>query len=212
MSLPKKLPDGFVYVSEICSSIQVDLMYNTDDNFTGSIVPGYKKNVAVMTEKAALQLAKVQDHLSTIGFGLKIKDSYRPQDAILAFKKWSQEPEDFKMKEKYYPNLEKSKLFELGYISEKSAHNRGSTVDLTLVRLQDNSELDMGTIVDFLDDLSHTENQTISEEAKKNRELLKQSMEFYGFKNYYKEWWHYQLNDEPIPATSITEPFNFYVE
>lgn len=182
MSLSKKLPDGFVYVSEVCSSIQVALMYSTDDNFTGNVVPGYKKNVAIMTEKAVLQLAKVQDHLSTIGLGLKILDSYRPQDAILAFKKWSQEPEDFKMKERYYPNLEKSKLFKLGYISEKSDHNRGSTVDLTLVRLQDNCELDMGTIVDFLDDLSNTENQTISEEAKKNRELLNIPWSFMGLR------------------------------
>lgn len=194
MSLSNKLPDGFVYVSEVCSSIQIALMYNTDDNFTGNVVPGYKKNIAIMTEKASSQLAKVQKHLSTMGLGLKILDSYRPQDAILAFKKWSQEPEDFKMKEKYYPNLEKSKLFDLGYISEKSGHNRGSTVDLTLVKLQDNSELDMGTVVDFLDDLSHTDNQMISEEAKKNRKLLKHSMELYGFENYYKEWWHYLLN------------------
>jgi D-alanyl-D-alanine dipeptidase len=37
------------------------------------------------------------------------------------------------MKPYFYPDLDKSVLFEQEYIYEKSGHTRGSTVDLTLI-------------------------------------------------------------------------------
>ena len=41
------------------------------------------------------------------------------------------------MKELYYPTLigSKQQLFDDGYIASKSGHSRGSTVDLTLISL-----------------------------------------------------------------------------
>jgi D-alanyl-D-alanine dipeptidase len=32
----------------------------------------------------------------------------------------------------------------------------------------------------------------------KNRLFLKAIMEKHGFENYRREWWHYQLKDEPF--------------
>ena len=56
----------------------------------------------------------------------------------------------------------------------------------------------MGTIFDLLDELSHTESPKITKEQLKNRMRLKTVMEKYGFQNYWREWWHYQLKDEPF--------------
>lgn len=74
-------------------------------------------------------------------------------------------------------------------------------------RNHDNS-VDMGTSWDCFSPLSHTMNPKIGEEQKKNRLLLKTTMEKYGFKNYSKEWWHFTLKNEPYPNTY----FNFNVE
>ena len=43
------------------------------------------------------------------------------------------------MKDFYYPYLNGSKteLFEQGYIAAKSGHTRGSTVDLTIIKIGD---------------------------------------------------------------------------
>ena len=50
-------------------------------------------------------------------------------------------------KSKYYPKEKKDSLFFKGYISEKSGHSRGSTVDITLIftdSINYGNELDMG--------------------------------------------------------------------
>jgi len=39
------------------------------------------------------------------------------------------------MKKEYYPSIPKSALFQRRYIAKRSAHSRGSTVDLTIVPL-----------------------------------------------------------------------------
>jgi D-alanyl-D-alanine dipeptidase len=49
-----------------------------------------------------------------------------------------------KHKREFYPDVDKRDLFKDGYISDRSGHSRGSTVDLTLVRRADGRELDMG--------------------------------------------------------------------
>ena len=48
---------------------------------------------------------------------------------------WAKDLDDQRMKGEFYPRVEKSRLFEDGYIAAKSGHSRGSTMDLTLVRL-----------------------------------------------------------------------------
>ena len=64
------------------------------------------------------------------------------------FISWSKNPKDIINKQKYYPDLPKERLFELGYIAAKSGHSRGSTVDLTLIKLN-GSALDMGVECDY---------------------------------------------------------------
>jgi D-alanyl-D-alanine dipeptidase len=192
------LPEGFTYLSQIDDSILFDIKYSTSDNFLGRPADGYKANVVICTIAAANKLKLVQQDVRKLGYSLKVLDAYRPHRAVEDFWNWAHDPKDTLMKAEYYPSFEnKADLFN-GYLARYSGHSRGSTIDVTLVRLIDNCELDMGTRFDFLGVESHTAYQDISEEAKDNRMLLKEAMERYGFENYSKEWWHFSLIDEPF--------------
>ena len=140
------------------------------------------------------------------GYSLKVFDCYRPQRAVDRFVAWGRDLSDQAMKAEHYPAEDKSQLFEKGYIADRSGHSRGSTLDLTLVRQPDATELDMGTPYDYFDSLSNTEDPRITGQQRANRLLLKGVMEKHGFVNYDKEWWHYTLTDEPYPDSYFDFP------
>jgi D-alanyl-D-alanine dipeptidase len=117
------------------------------------------------------------------------------------FINWSKDLSDTINKIIYYPEINKSQLFPMGYIAERSGHSRGSTVDLTIVNNKTNKELDMGTRYDFFGPESSTNFSNITDKQRSNRVLLLEVMTENGFKNYPKEWWHYTLE---------LEPFNYY--
>ena len=186
-----------VDVSKLDSSIMIQMKYFTKDNFVGSVIDGYKANKCLMTQPAAKALVKAQKLAKAKNLSLLVHDCYRPQRAVNHFIRWSKDKKDLTTKFNYYPHLPKAKLFNLGYIAEKSGHSRGSTIDLTLYNLKKKRPLDMGTIYDFLDPLSNTDNPTIGKKSKWNRLVLVKIMKKAGFKNYDKEWWHYTLINEP---------------
>ncbi len=227
------LPRDFVYLHQIAPSILQDIRYATANNFIGRPIKGYLAPHCILTRQAAKQLSLVQKELLQDGYSLKVYDCYRPAQAVNDFVSWSKNPNDTKMKQEYYPNVPKSQLFKQGYISSKSAHSRGSTVDLTVAKLpvkqQDlsqrpalapcftndhkqihdhvlNSEMDMGTGFDCLDRKSNDNDKTLSLTAMHNRELLRAAMVKHGFKPYYKEWWHYTLKHEPYPQRKFNFP------
>jgi D-alanyl-D-alanine dipeptidase len=204
------LPKGFVYVKDIIPNIVEHMMYCSDDNFLGRKVVGYARPVAILTEQAAQALARVELDLNKCGLGLKIYDAYRPHRAVMDFIAWAGD-DDFSMQQKYYPTFEnKEDIFNAGFIARYSAHSRGSTVDLTVIEKATNQELDMGGIVDFFGDISHTNYPNISSQARQNRLLLCKIMQKQGFNNYRKEWWHFQLEKEPY--TRVPEDhFDFVV-
>lgn len=148
-------PKDFVYLKNWIPSIQEDVRYYTNNNFIGRPIPGYKKPVCILTKSAAHALLNIQKILSEKNLGLKVYDCYRPQMAVDAFVKWSQDPQDQVMKASYYPRIDKTELFQRNYIAYRSSHTRGSTVDLTIVDLNTDKSLDMGTPFDFMDPLSH---------------------------------------------------------
>ena len=201
-------PDSFVVVNESMPSAIFDVRYYSDANFLGAEVRGYAAPLCILAEPAAAALQRVQREVGRSGYTLKIFDCYRPQQAVDHFVAWARDKDDTEMKSEYYPNEEKSRLIEKGYIADRSGHSRGSTLDLTLARKADSQELDMGTPFDYFDSLSNTADPRITEEQKNNRLLLKTIMERHGFVNYDKEWWHYTLEDEPYPDTY----FNFPVQ
>ena len=193
----------FVDVGQLDPSIAIDMRYAGANNFVGKRVDGYLAPRCLLAAPAAEALVRVQRNLEKQGYGLLIYDCYRPQRAVDHFVRWAQDLSDLRTKPRHYPSVDKSRLFELGYIAAKSGHSRGSTVDLTVGRKNKDGELvplDMGTDYDFFDPSSHTESEDVSDDDLANRLLLRAAMESGGFANYSKEWWHYTLENEKYPS------------
>ena len=198
----QRLPEGFVYVDQVVPDLRTELRYRLADNFVGANVDGYSGARAILTRQAALALALVQAELRSQGLGLLIFDAYRPQRAVNHFARWAKDLSDTKMKQRYYPEVEKTELFSQGYIAARSGHSRGSTVDLTLVSLSPPfQQLDMGTVFDFFSPRSWLGATGLTATQEQNRALLQRTMKTYGFTPYSKEWWHFTLSAEPFPET-----------
>ncbi len=197
--LPADFVDLVAYLSRAgLPNIEIDIRYASDDNFLGHIVPGYEAPRAWLTRAAADALAQVQLQLTPQDHSLLIFDAYRPQRAVDAFIAWSKNA-DYSTKAKYYPTLEKTELFEQGYLARHSSHSRGSTLDLTIIKTinGNNEALEMGSGFDFFGSVSHTNCQDISAIARNNRDWLLSLMDEAGFDNLASEWWHYTLRNEP---------------
>ena len=205
-SFGQKLPDGFIYLSDVDKTIQIELRYFSHNNFIGKPIDGYHKNCIIVAKKSGEALIKAQQTLLKQGLSLKIFDAYRPQQAVNNFVRWAKVLEDTLMKRTYYPNVPKSTLFKRGYIASKSGHSRGSTVDLTIVNIKTGKELDMGSPFDFFGVKSHSLSKNISKEQKKNRMLLRTIMIKNNFRPYKNEWWHFTLRNEPFPSTYFNFP------
>ncbi len=226
---PAELPAGFVYLADIETSIVQDIRYSGSHNFIGRPISGYEAAECVLTEKAARALAKVQSQLAPKKLSLIVWDCYRPTRATSDFVRWTKDPRDTRMKAEFYPRIDKSQIFELGYLSTRSAHSRGSTIDLGIVpmgtavprfdptaplapcvagqgqRFADGS-IDFGTGYDCMDELSATAHPDISPQARTNRFMLRDHMVAAGFRPYRREWWHFELIDEPFPQQSFDFP------
>jgi len=197
---------AFVDASEAAPGLKVEMRYFTENNFVGRRINGYEAPVCLLTRQAAQALAAVQRDLAMAGLGLKVFDCYRPARAVAHFVRWARNVSDQKNKQTYYPDVDKRNLFRKGYIAARSGHSRGSTVDLTLVRLDDGKELHMGSPFDFFGVQSWPSDRSVSVEARTNRMLLAAAMRRRGFQPYDKEWWHFTLRNEPFPKTYFDFP------
>ena len=215
---------------EIAPTIRQEIRYYTPHNFVGEPIDGYERPMCIVTKDTAEALARAQRSLLKRGYTLKVYDCYRPQRAVDHFVRWAEDLDDEKMKGEFYPQVEKNRLFADGYISEKSGHSRGSTVDITLAKLPaaptrpyrpgeplvpcyapkgerfpDNS-VDAGTGFDCFDTLSHTDDPRITGAQRANRQLLKETLERGGFTNLPEEWWHFTHKPETFPDTYFDFP------
>ncbi len=214
-------PADFVPLAEIAPTIEQELRYAGADNFLGRSVTGYEQAQCWLTRPAAKALAAAHAELASEGLGLKVLDCYRPQRAVDDFMRWAAGPTS-PTAATYYPDIPQTQLIPQGYIAACSGHTRGSTVDLTIVRLGQPLEgvspdlrgcsgtaagqLDMGSGYDCFGPSSHTLTENVTGEARSNRLKLKTLMEKHGFVNYAKEWWHYSLKNEPYPGTWFDFP------
>ena len=198
----------FVLLSEAVPDAILEIRYYSTYNFVGERIDGYEEPLAFLTKEAAAALKEVSDDLVEDGYRLKIFDAYRPQEAVTHFMNWALDPDDVKMKEYFYPELDKEVLFPQGYIAEHSGHSRGSTVDLTLFDMTTEKEVDMGGTFDYFGELSHPDYTDITEEQYANRMILREAMLSHGFRPLDEEWWHFTLDDEPYPDTYFTFPVN----
>ena len=212
---PEMDSSSFVLVSDVVPDAILEIRYFSTYNFIGERIPGYEEPVAILTHQAADSLKAVSDELLQQGYRLKIFDAYRPQCAVDFFMKWAKDSTDVRMKEYFYPELEKTVLVPEEYVAEKSGHTRGSTIDLTLFDMRLEKEVDMGCTYDYFGLASHPDvlprqevgaYKPINETQYKNRMILRQAMLRHGFKPYDCEWWHFTLKDEPFPDTYFEFP------
>jgi D-alanyl-D-alanine dipeptidase len=200
------LPPGFVDAAAVVDGLVVDMRYFGDNNFIGQRIDGYERPRCLLSVPAANALAAIERDLAANGLGLKVFDCYRPQRAVAHFVRWAQRIDDVKHKREFYPDVDKRDLFKDGYISDRSGHSRGSTVDLTLVRRVDGRELDMGSPFDLFSPKSWPSDRSVSGEAQKSRAWLATAMTRGGLRPYDKEWWHFTLINEPFPDTYFDFP------
>ena len=196
----------FVEVKKVIPDLIEEIRYQTDHNFVGKPIEGYVDPVALLTKEAADALKEVADELRAKGYRLKIYDAYRPDDAVQHFRRWVGDMEDQKMKEEFYPDTDKRILFKEGYISSRSKHCHGSTVDITLCD-KEGEEIDMGGHFDYFSTTSHSDHtETLTSKQLANRQLLRETMEKHGFVIAKSEWWHFALQEEPYPDISFNFP------
>ena len=129
------LPHGFVYIEDIDKSIRVNLKYYTTDNFIGRRVPHYKANRGIMTRDTAIALSKAQKKFLEKGYSIVIYDAYRPASSVTYFMEWMEDESDNIRKKYHYPYVEQKKDMKDIYIASKSGHSRGSTVDMTIIKV-----------------------------------------------------------------------------
>jgi len=226
---PEANYDDFVEIAEMIPDAILEIRYHTTYNFVGARIDGYEQPTALLTRAAAEALRAVSDDLKEQGYRIKVFDAYRPQCAVDHFVRWAADVTDTLMKPYFYPDLDKSVLFEQEYIMEKSGHTRGSTVDLTLFDMATEREVDMGGTFDWFGPESHPDfcgdpdaaaftgdnhespaGRSITAEQFANRMILREAMVRHGFKTLDSEWWHFTLKDEPYPDTYFTFPVRQY--
>jgi D-alanyl-D-alanine dipeptidase len=205
-ALTAERPVPFVDAAAVVPGLILDLRYAGPHNFVGRPIDGYERPRCLVTQATAAALADVARDLAARRLVLKVFDCYRPARAVANFVRWARDLADLAGKAEFYPAVDKRTLFRDGYISPRSGHSRGSTVDLTLARADDGRELDMGTPFDFFGPQSWPADRSISAEARTNRGLLAGAMRQHGFRPYAKEWWHFTLRHEPFPDTYFDFP------
>ena len=164
--------DEYVLVNKYIPDIYVELMYATDNNFTGVRI--YDFTDAYLRYGTVKKLSNVQKELKEQGYRLKIWDAYRPFEAQQ--KLWEVYPD---------PN------YVANPANGMKKHNLGGTVDITMVAAD-------GTVISMpteFDDFSLKADRNYSdiedEEAVKNVMILQNAMENNGFTGYQGEWWDY---------------------
>lgn len=186
-NLPVDKADIFEYkdlveVRELDSTLEVELIYATPDNFTGQIL--YNLEVCLLRRDTAEKLAAANAEFARDGYRLKIWDAFRPRSAQeIMFKIESDEV----------------------YVADPavgSNHNRGASVDVTLID-EDGNELEMPTGFDNFTEKASRNYSGMSEEAKKNMDYLTEVMIRHGFEPIRSEWWHF--NDSEVRSYDLID-------
>ncbi len=174
-----------VELRSLIPALLYDLRYATTNNFLQQrLYRGGSKTYLRLP--AAVALSKVEAALRQHHVKLKVYDAYRPYS--VTEKMWAQIQD-----ERYVANPAKG-----------SGHNRGLSVDITLVDAATGNELDMGTGFDNFSDSAHHDNNRLPLQVLHNRRLLLTSMEAAGFKALATEWWHYSWpNDRNYSLLNI---------
>ncbi len=173
-TLPAQADTNIVSLKSIDSTIVQDVRYATTNNFTGKVL--YPSAKVYIRKVVGDELARANEFLkSNYNLRIKIFDGFRP--LFVQKIMWKILPD-----ERYVANPAKG-----------SRHNRGAAVDITLID-DKGTELEMGTPYDDFTELASFAAANISDAAKSNRKLLRDTMIKFGFIPLETEWWHFDFN------------------
>ncbi len=179
-----------VDIRTVNPNIRLDIRYATTNNFLKKKL--YPVARCILRLSVAQRLSRVQENLQKIGLGLKVYDCYRPLS--VSKQMWAVKPDP-----RYVANPVRG-----------SRHNRGASVDITLVDRNgkelemptgfDNftekaKELEMPTGFDNFTEKAHRDYEGGSAASRKNSALLERVMKAQGFMSISTEWWHFDAED-----------------
>ncbi len=162
-----------IEIKKLIPDIKLEIRYAGKNNFAKQAV--YKQARAFARLPVAEALKNVQNDLKKFGFGLKIFDGYRPYSVTVKFFE-----------------IASDKSF-VANPKDGSRHNRGCAIDLTLIDLKTGKELKMPTPYDSFAAEAASDFKDLPANVIQNRELLRLTMEKYGFRVLNNEWWHFDF-------------------
>lgn len=167
-----------------------DIRYATENNFVG--FPVYDYPGAFVQRPVLDALRKVDAGLAQQGYGLVILDAYRPWAVTHYF--WEIVPTEFR-----------------AFLSDPevgSNHNRGASVDVTLLARATGRQIEMITPHDEATERAAADYPGGTSHLRALRDLLRQAMERSGFTGHPLEWWHFDYEgagDYPVEDASLRE-------
>jgi D-alanyl-D-alanine dipeptidase len=177
---------GLVNIHDVDSSIHVDLRYASTNNFLkmdvydGLLNAYFNCETATKLSNAQYFLKQAHPNLSLI-----VLDAARPQQ----------------VQQLMWDSLHLPADVKYNYLAppyERSMHNYGCAVDVTIIDLASNTLLDMGSGFDFFGKLSEPvyewkflRSGELSKQAYENRLLLRRAMLRAKFIAIHSEWWHF---------------------
>lgn len=177
---------GLVDITEVDSTIQVRLMYATEDNFMHRILyPNIHK--AFMLPELAEKLKKAQSQLRAThpGWSLIVYDAARPLSVQRVM--WAEAQKSGFTH--YVANPDNA----------QGMHNYAAAVDVSIEN-ENGTAIDMGTPFDWFGEEAHiTEEERLVSEGKitqaqmENRRLLRKIMTDNGMLTIRSEWWHFEM-------------------
>ena len=177
---------GLKNIAKELPEVRISLMYTRADNFTGKVL--YKDlTEAYLHPITMAALRKADERLRALrpDLRLMVMDATRPMSVQQVM--WDA-----------VKNTDK-RIYVSNPKNGGGLHNYGLAVDVTLCRLNGDT-LAMGVEIDNMTSLSHTDKEDellkqgkISKEAYDNRRLLREVMQYGGFKPLRTEWWHFNI-------------------
>lgn len=154
-------------------TLKLDIRYATAQNFLGR--PVYSEARAFLRPEPARALVAAQAALAANGYGLIVFDAYRPLSVTRLF--WNELPPE---KRRFVANPARG-----------SNHNRGCAVDVSLYDRASGREVAMPSAYDEMSARASPDYTGGPEETRRNRDLLRSTLEASGFRVNRGEWWHF---------------------
>jgi len=178
---------GLVNIQDIDSSLIVDVLYATDNNFMNRVIyPEYDK--VYLQPEIAKRLSIAQQKLKAIDstLSLVVLDGARPLSVQQEM--WdAMDTIPFNERVNFLSNP-----------ANGSVHNYGCAVDLSIIDLKTGYWLDMGAGYDDLRKIAYPRHEEeflasgeLTKEQVDNRKLLRKVMKAGGFWVIETEWWHF---------------------